>query len=1441
MNNWESDYDFKKRRKDERCEIPENPPQPDFNEPCPDIKTTGRRKEILYVSGNGGDENGEAEIMIVSPALLAEDSIEFIQTKSLFDKLLKEEPRAFKGPAGSILRDIIASCGIPDKDCYFTNVCKWLLPKANRLKPKPADIKWALASFDKEIKRVKPKIVICTSKLVFDIFYTGVKLKADDVLGALFYDKIRKVHFVLVDNVYLLASRPEYVEKYRNNLLEIKKLLDKIRGIEIPDVELNYRILTNKAQLVEWVEFIKKENILTFANDCEWSGNNFIDGKLRLAQFCWAPGQVVCIRFMNSKKEYVFDIPYKEVGEILGEHLNKPEVKYIGHSMASDFCWLKHWLNLDIYKKCFMDTMFARQCVDEHSDLGLERLALEYTSLNRYDIELLLWRKANPTSHDDGFGSIPEDIIEPYACLRKGSLVQLEDDSWKCIDVLVDEKYTGKVKSLVDGEVKCCNVTNWHKNDVNQQDWFQIITPSTEKGKHGFLGPVLTPDHKVLTNRGNLRVDSLIPGDSKIITEEKKLSKDQICIILGSLLGDGSLRNRNNCKTYLYFSQSERRSSYADWKADSLSNVLKFSRIVRPAVGNKTSCTNYRSFCSKQLIEVLKLFSRTSSNVFKLFITENLLDALGPLGLAVWYQDDGVFAQGKHCRIICTKLTEEEICTSTAWFTSNFGEVKYDKKQGCLRFSLEASIAFLKHISPYINPSVSYKSNIPCSESLRCLDLDSGLMYQEPILQILRVFNKKVWGRGIRYCISVPEAGNFLTKAGFVSNCADADVTFRSYPFILEELVKQNLWDYYKNILNPFVTDVFPNFTMEGLPIDVPRVDELRDLLFFAKEEMLKVLRVKMVQEAICIFSNEFFKYSSDALAYQDCMDAYLNPETRNRNVFNLALKDATGTNFTKFESIVDHLFISSVFNPGAGPMMRKWLFDVKGFIPIKSTNQKNKGLPSQAWEKVLELPPARRNLYSPSADKQSVKILAATHNDATLAYLMKYSNTYSLSKSFLNQPDVDENGDVVKENGIHYYITSKNTIASNWSLTETGRPRSWKPNVLNYPSYSNAYVTEGIKELFNMLNDKGELPERYKKYLILELPSVRSIVQAPPNMTLVSSDYQTAEVRALAYISGDKNLMYLINSNDPQFGFLASNPKVTVRTSFDEVISGLTNDNCNTDYLYALWEKGKIVGHVTEEDLLRDVKGEIVRPKIDLHWSIVEMANTKPREDLDKKKDRDGMGKPTRFSTAYGSSDTTLERLIEVGTGIKPEPGTGKKLLATLRAQQPDAQDHLEELGEMPKHKDFIVAASGRKRRFHGRDLKKYDYRQYNSLMSSQGRESRNYFCQELIGATSAIACQNLLDFCIKNNLRSRPIMCLYDSIVSLCPLEERAIIAKAHQRFMCDKVTWNYDGQILNFPIDTDYEMRWSEKPTDEEKALLYNKDYYPTPEHLKHLLSE
>lgn len=1089
---------------------------PEFGPPK-HIRTTRRINGRLYVAGEG---NPKAKIMFIATSLLEEEAAESQQSR-FGAPPIKQKARYLKGPGGAILKDLMGSMGIMMDECYYTAMCKWLLPRANRSKPKREDIQWALESLHNEIDEVKPEIIVTLGKPVFDVL-TGVKMKLSDIRGGWFYSERHKCRVFPMEDVFKPALKPEFVEAFRVDLREVKRMYLSISGVTVPEIPTDYQVIKSLPELTTYVSKMLATRQKVASIDCEWAGNNFVDGRLRSLQICHAPGKAVYIRFMDDQMNYAFEgADYRLAGRVLGMWFNQPWLKFVGHHLAADLVWLDAVLGIPTYGKSLFDTEFGQQTADEYAELGLERIAMTYTTLGRYDLELAIWCKENKLLPEEGYGRIPDKILIPYAC-------------------------------------------------------------------------------------------------------------------------------------------------------------------------------------------------------------------------------------------------------------------------------------------------------------------------------------------------------------------RDVDVVMRAYPHILRSLSEQGLLPYYYNIFLPFVTDVFTSFALIGLPMNLERMEELREIFTYAREELDKEFKAAVVKEAGALLFKALF--AVDPVKGPQTYLKVLDNQDSAERMTQIVAAFVGPAKLVAFDAVLTHFIEAPGFNIRSTTMMRRWLFDVKKFTPIKTTNQKEKGLPSIPWEKVMDMPPERQKEYCPSTDKQTLQILG--EKDDLVQQLLRLNAVGNLCKAFLKPAQLDDEGNVVRENGLFFWVASDHRVHGQMSTTETGRPRSWKPNSLNWPSYVNKLIIAGIEALFAKRHAEGRLPERFHKYLDAKkcpIPSIRSCVDVknlPPipgskGWCIVESDYKTAEIRGLGFISGDTNLIRLMTESDPQFAQTKNSDgeTVRVRVSYAEdsgiapawqlpallmsipskpkpikdlvmdkpVPEGMTAKEFAFREYQRLKDDAKrplvMVGDshyiecekITEDQLLRGPDGELLRYSYDLHWSLAEIVHTKPREILDEKKDR-GAAKVGNFSSAYGASPNTLERKIESDTGVKPEEGTGQKILDGLAARQPVATAFLEAVELAPEDPGFLKSNAGRIRHFRLHpDYYGVSSRLTKSLLASLGREGRNFPMQSSVAETAARAGVWMLKHFRDYGFHARTIAILYDSLVSVVPIEERFLVAKLHQKYMTDQNNWVNHGRTWNYPTDCEFNYAWSAKPSKAEKAQL------------------
>lgn len=187
---------------------------------------------------------------------------------------IKYVPEYLKGPAGCILIDTLASVGIDINDHYYTAIIKWLLPKGERSKPKREYVQMSLPILMDEIERVKPKLIVTFGKTAFESVFPK-KLKFDDIKAGLFFSQEHNCHIFVMPDIQIPVFKPEMVDKFRIDLLEVKKVWDNIRGVERVKVKTNYKVIRNSEELLKYVDYLRYKYKYILSVDCEFGGRNF--------------------------------------------------------------------------------------------------------------------------------------------------------------------------------------------------------------------------------------------------------------------------------------------------------------------------------------------------------------------------------------------------------------------------------------------------------------------------------------------------------------------------------------------------------------------------------------------------------------------------------------------------------------------------------------------------------------------------------------------------------------------------------------------------------------------------------------------------------------------------------------------------------------------------------------------------------------------------------------------------------------------------------------------------------------------------------------------------------------------------------------------------------------------------------------------------------------
>jgi recombination protein RecA len=301
-----------------------------------------------------------------------------------------------------------------------------------------------------------------------------------------------------------------------------------------------------------------------------------------------------------------------------------------------------------------------------------------------------------------------------------------------------------------------------------------------KSGGNGRAQFAATENHLIRTPGGWRHAGELIEGDRVLVTQPRRLSEQQMQVILGSLMGDGNLspNRRDRSGTRFRLGHGARQADYLEWKVSLLGNIeCSRTKNAKGAV--------FADFTP--LTELAELHDVVYFGDGKKHLTWEYLKALTPLSLAIWYMDDGSFAlrskglqertQGGSGRI--------EICVEAMSPGSRDRLVQYlrdthkldvrlriagSSKKAVLVFTKDGTEKFQKLVAPYIHPSMDYKL-LP--RFRKCFSVRPEFLEPELRLQSARILDihvKPPTRSRSRFDIEVEGGHNYFVDGIMVHN-----------------------------------------------------------------------------------------------------------------------------------------------------------------------------------------------------------------------------------------------------------------------------------------------------------------------------------------------------------------------------------------------------------------------------------------------------------------------------------------------------------------------------------------------------------------------------------------------------------------------------------------------------------------------------------------------
>jgi uracil-DNA glycosylase family 4 len=361
-------------------------------------------------------------------------------------------------------------------------------------------------------------------------------------------------------------------------------------------------------------------------------------------------------------------------------------------------------------------------------------------------------------------------IANVLKCLRYNALVQLEDGSWERIGRLVRSQYAGRVMSVdVTGRIVPRRVIGWYESPVGDRRVFRMSYRSVKNAGVHRVGVQLTGDHPVMTERGFIPVEELVPGDR--IATGQGLSPLAFDVVCGSLLGDGHIRPGTSL---LSLSHSARQRDYALFKVGLLAELRPTAGEVRVAAVSGGARTYPVVHVFTRAHRSLRILRKEFYSARKR-VPQWMATRLNERMLAFWFMDDG------HTRIRPDRQPLAEI--ATCGFEERDLNVLVEGLlrlglratigRGRLHFDVTATRQLSERIAPYVLPAMRYKLHPDVAGRIA---FDPCRLHREPAEVLFDEFEVEEVTDQERtdktfFCIDVEQTHNFVTAGGVVHNC----------------------------------------------------------------------------------------------------------------------------------------------------------------------------------------------------------------------------------------------------------------------------------------------------------------------------------------------------------------------------------------------------------------------------------------------------------------------------------------------------------------------------------------------------------------------------------------------------------------------------------------------------------------------------------------------
>lgn len=185
-------------------------------------------------------------------------------------------------------------------------------------------------------------------------------------------------------------------------------------------------------------------------------------------------------------------------------------------------------------------------------------------------------------------------------------------------------------------------------------------------------------------------------------------NEEQLQFIYGSLLGDSSISNCKkgyyDCEGQYCIQHGKNQKTYLFWKYEKLKNLT----VSAPSEVDSGKW-RFRSFSHPFFTNLRKEWYPNGTKC----VNRKILDLIQPLGLAIWYMDDGSLDKTSNFMKISTcSFSEKEHVEIIQWLEEKYSIKSHMKNYSgyrCLVIDIDSRRNFVNLVKPFVIPSMNYK------------------------------------------------------------------------------------------------------------------------------------------------------------------------------------------------------------------------------------------------------------------------------------------------------------------------------------------------------------------------------------------------------------------------------------------------------------------------------------------------------------------------------------------------------------------------------------------------------------------------------------------------------------------------------------------------------------------------------------------------------------